>query len=361
MATLDSVARTPAAAPSPPAAIPPDPREPIPAAVAVEKPSTITSKEVKARELKHIRKDDDDPLVGFAISGGGIRSATFGLGLLQAFESFGFFKHIDYLSTVSGGGYIGGWLQAAIARGRRTGALTVNGQEARDVRFLRAYSNYLTPRLGLFSGDTWAAVGNSLRNLVLNLTVLSLSLLAPLYLPWMLTLAFWRLTPVEPGAYANLVAAAALLVVTVTISTLNMAQPLKDGTWSKTGSFQAATWQVQLFVVTPGAPGGRTARHSGVGMGAARLARDRPAVCGGWSCWAVSPTVWSGSTGALSGYGIGVLRRRQAHDGRRSAESDRRPVHPGPHRGRGRQRRRRSCWASAVRPWSMPLTPPTPG
>ena len=154
--------------------------------MAAEPPSTITSKEVKARELEHIHKDDDDPLVGLALSGGGIRSATFGLGLLQAFESFGFFKHIDYLSTVSGGGYIGGWLQAATARGRRTGALALNGQEPRDVRFLRAYSNYLTPRLGLFSGDTWAAIGNSLRNLVLNLIVLSLSLLAPLYLPWIL-------------------------------------------------------------------------------------------------------------------------------------------------------------------------------
>ena len=40
-------------------------------------------------------------------------------------------------------------------------------------------------------------------------------------------------------------------MVTVAISTLNMAQPLNDGTWSKAGSFQASTWQVQLFVVMP--------------------------------------------------------------------------------------------------------------
>src|SRR4051812_24057656 len=157
MATLDPSAQTTAAA-VPPTSIPPEPKEPIPTTVAAEAPSRITSKEVKARELEHIHKDADDPLVGLALSGGGIRSATFALGLLQAFESFGFFKHIDYISTVSGGGYIGGWLQAATARGRRTGALALNGQEPRDVRFLRAYSNYLTPRLGLFSGDTWAAV-----------------------------------------------------------------------------------------------------------------------------------------------------------------------------------------------------------
>src|SRR4051794_19109899 len=48
-------------------------------------------------------------LVGLAFSGGGIRSATFNLGILRAFARSGFLKSIDYLSTVSGGGYIGAW------------------------------------------------------------------------------------------------------------------------------------------------------------------------------------------------------------------------------------------------------------
>ena len=59
------------------------------------------------------------------------------------------------------------------------------------MRFLRGFSNYLTPRLGLFSGDTWAAVGVSLRNLVLNFAILSLSLAVPLFVPWLLALLFW--------------------------------------------------------------------------------------------------------------------------------------------------------------------------
>jgi hypothetical protein len=96
------------------------------------------------------------------------------------------------VSTVSGGGYIGGWLQAALANGRPS-AIELKGEEPREIRFLRAYSNYLTPKLGLFSGDTWAAVGNSLRNLILNFTILSLSLLAPLYLPWLGAAIFWAL------------------------------------------------------------------------------------------------------------------------------------------------------------------------
>src|SRR6267143_4418186 len=46
-------------------------------------------------------------LFGLALSGGGIRSATFNLGVLQALASLKLLRKIDYLSTVSGGGYIG--------------------------------------------------------------------------------------------------------------------------------------------------------------------------------------------------------------------------------------------------------------
>jgi hypothetical protein len=49
-------------------------------------------------------------LVGLALSGGGIRSASFNLGLLQALYRRGILRQVDYLSTVSGGGYIGAWL-----------------------------------------------------------------------------------------------------------------------------------------------------------------------------------------------------------------------------------------------------------
>jgi hypothetical protein len=234
-----------------PTEIPPHPEEPVPATKAAGR-TIVNSDDVKARELeRHIGKTLDEPLVGLSLSGGGIRSATFGLGIVQALHSLEVFRHVDYVSSVSGGGYLGAWLQAATARGRRQNALSVDGQEPHDVRFLRAYSNYLTPRLGLFSGDTWAAVGTTLRNLILNLSVLSLSLLAPLYLPWIGALMFWRVVPDEPSAVRVLVTAGILLAVTVAVSTLNMARPLKDGTWSKAGCFQASTWQVHALVVTP--------------------------------------------------------------------------------------------------------------
>jgi hypothetical protein len=54
--------------------------------------------------------------VGLAFSGGGIRSATFNLGFLQGMASLRLLKRFDYLSTVSGGGYIGAWFAAWVRR-----------------------------------------------------------------------------------------------------------------------------------------------------------------------------------------------------------------------------------------------------
>jgi len=51
-------------------------------------------------------------LIGIALSGGGIRSASFSLGALQAMVGTGIYDQLDYMSSVSGGGYLAGWLQA---------------------------------------------------------------------------------------------------------------------------------------------------------------------------------------------------------------------------------------------------------
>lgn len=55
-------------------------------------------------------------LVGLALSGGGVRSASFNLGVLQAFYQCGFLRFVDYLTTVSGGGYIGSYFSARVSR-----------------------------------------------------------------------------------------------------------------------------------------------------------------------------------------------------------------------------------------------------
>jgi len=62
-------------------------------------------------------------LTGLSLSGGGIRSATFNLGLLQALAGAAKLRGFDYFSTVSGGGYVGGWWSAWLARRRDDRAL----------------------------------------------------------------------------------------------------------------------------------------------------------------------------------------------------------------------------------------------
>jgi hypothetical protein len=120
--------------------------------------------------------------LGLAFSGGGIRSATFNLGVLQGLAELGLLPFIDYLSTVSGGGYIGSWLHGIIRNqclGDPAAAQPVldpsrvPGQAGEDpVTFLRKYSNYLAPELGLFSPDFWTIGSVWIRNMLLNLLIL---------------------------------------------------------------------------------------------------------------------------------------------------------------------------------------------
>ena len=120
---------------------------------------------------------------GLAFSGGGIRSATFNLGIIQSLVDHRILGKVDYLSTVSGGGYIGGWLSALIQRAKVGSEAIAREHLARPIDHLRRYSNYLTPRYGLFSLDTLAAVANLARNLMLNQAVLICCLVALLLLP----------------------------------------------------------------------------------------------------------------------------------------------------------------------------------
>jgi hypothetical protein len=65
--------------------------------------------EVVEKEAEYLKwwRGREQPLVGLALSGGGIRSATYCLGVLQALAHDDVLPQVDYLSTVSGGGYIG--------------------------------------------------------------------------------------------------------------------------------------------------------------------------------------------------------------------------------------------------------------
>ena len=72
--------------------------------------------QIKTRRVRAGFEDNDEELeqslAGLALSGGGIRSASFNLGLLQALHRFNALRLFDYLSTVSGGGYVGSYLSS---------------------------------------------------------------------------------------------------------------------------------------------------------------------------------------------------------------------------------------------------------
>lgn len=145
------------------------------------------------------------PRAALCISGGGIRSATFALGVLQGLAKCRLLDKFDFLSTVSGGGYVGSWLSSWIRRNdygvrgvseelhASTDSKT-NPQSA-PVEHLREYSNYLTPKLGGLSADTWTLIGIYLRNLLLNWLVIIPLLIGVLTVPRLMTAAVLSSAP----------------------------------------------------------------------------------------------------------------------------------------------------------------------
>ena len=130
-------------------------------------------------------------LTGLCCSGGGIRSAAFCLGVLQGLQSKNVLERVDYLSTVSGGGYIGSTLSIAMAKGPDADAAGTTSpdkeamfpfgrldedRESPEVKHLRDNSRYLLQN-GIIGLVPAAAI--YLRGLAMNaIAVLPLLLLA---------------------------------------------------------------------------------------------------------------------------------------------------------------------------------------
>jgi hypothetical protein len=184
-----------------------------------EKPAWQHTASDWVRAIKHAHKMN---LVGLAFSGGGIRSASFNLGVLQALADLKLLCRVDYLSTVSGGGYIGAWLAAWTKRAKSFAKVQENisthrvhlkdDKEQPPVRFLRVFSNYLTPTLGIFSGDTWAMIAIYMRNLLLNETVILALVATLLLLPRAVKMLAREVIGV-PGIEIGLIGAVVLLLL----------------------------------------------------------------------------------------------------------------------------------------------------
>ena len=132
-------------------------------------------------------------LSALCLSGGGIRSAAFCLGVLQTLAAKRMLRQFDYLSTVSGGGFIGGWLQVLIREAGSVGNAedTLARPRPDALRRLRAYTNYLTPQTGPLSTDTWAGIVLYLRNLLINWAVFAPLFLLITLIPIVYRTAIW--------------------------------------------------------------------------------------------------------------------------------------------------------------------------
>ncbi|GGC01889.1 hypothetical protein GCM10011352_30050 [Marinobacterium zhoushanense] len=128
-----------------------------------------------AQRRKAASIDPDQPITGLAFSGGGIRSACFQLGILQGLSESGWLNRVDYLSSVSGGGYMAGCYQWLKHKGQGAAELF----SAPVLNWLRANAAYLVAGKGV-SAATLA--GGILASSLFSLMVLLPILLAGFWL-----------------------------------------------------------------------------------------------------------------------------------------------------------------------------------
>ncbi|MFK0164482.1 patatin-like phospholipase family protein [Rhizobium sp. NPDC090279] len=129
-----------------------------------------------------VRMQDESNLTGLAFSGGGIRSAAFCLGASQALDSLSddgeprVLDAFDYLSTVSGGGYVGTSIVCGMMQAPYTFpfASKLDSQETPETQHLRNYSNFLVPNGAV---DYLTSLALLLRGLLVNTLIVLPALL----------------------------------------------------------------------------------------------------------------------------------------------------------------------------------------
>ena len=137
------------------------------AAVAAE----ITADEAAAiRTRRGVAADAPvENAIGLALSGGGIRSATFGLGVVQVLAAHDFLKEVDVLSTVSGGGYTGSFLTRRLGAGEpHSDVAGPHGPDPEPVRYIRQNAQFL---VGRNLKETWSMVTATLSGMLLNWSI----------------------------------------------------------------------------------------------------------------------------------------------------------------------------------------------
>jgi hypothetical protein len=214
--------------------------------------SSWTTVEQAERRAIGLNEHDTD-VAGLAISGGGIRSATFALGILESLRDYQLLSKFHYLSTVSGGGYIGSWLSANCRR--RVSWFDADWTES--IRYLRRYSNYLSPRVGFFSADTWSMLTIWLRNALLIQATVILAIACALLVPRPL---FWLFHHWPDAGHLRWATVLLFILGIVGIAgnhwQLTAGPPFKRGNppgnraWRPADLLRAKAWKIGLGVAT---------------------------------------------------------------------------------------------------------------
>ena len=157
-----------------------------------------TDDDVWIAEREHLNKfldekeklSDENRGWGLAISGGGIRSSSFGLGVIQELVNNSLLERMHYMSTASGGGYLGSALTFALYQGKgiystqkdkfplgRKGLVRDKDKPDTDddkrvdndlLDYIRLHGSYLTPTASL---DIVSFVAVVIRSSIMSLLV----------------------------------------------------------------------------------------------------------------------------------------------------------------------------------------------
>lgn len=176
-----------------------------------------------SQRRKNVTLDQDnnkvsepDNLFGLALSGGGIRSATLNMGFLNYLNDKGLLKYADYISSVSGGGFISGYIQTKLkVEGKfeklfqgnyNSQSATENNNPVRgDSKELRDRCDYLIP------GGNWfiklasyvRVYGTIVSSFLMNLFWLAAFILVLLFLFKAISYAILSVIPGNHGAYLH--------------------------------------------------------------------------------------------------------------------------------------------------------------
>lgn len=178
------------------------------------KQRTPNPNDVIEAEKKHLGLNGNDKVSGFAISGGGIRSASFGLGVMQALVSNNQLEKMDYMSTVSGGGYLGSALTWALKQDKNAGTTPetfplgkkvapnqINNNGDSLLNFIRQHCSYLSPTKAL---DMISFVAVVIRSMLMSLTVyIGIFTILMTILVWALYAIVNGILPLIDGAFGT--------------------------------------------------------------------------------------------------------------------------------------------------------------